>query len=189
MYRDALLCFSGVPTAASPKPTTIIPASATTVIMPQSIDLSPLGLPTGSGGGSSALPNAGRDLGIGGEMWIQVLLATVAVSAGGGTWKVDLITDTDQALATAMVVLMSSPVLSNATMVAALASGPTSVLWRTQLPAGNSSPGGAGGTAYKAFIGLQQVVGTAGFTAGTVFAEMLTNIQAADLFGSGYAIA
>lgn len=187
MIRDALLCFSGAPTATSPKPTTIIPASATTTVMPQSIDTSPLGLPTGSGGGSAALPNAGRDLGIGGEMWIQVLLATVATSTSG-TWECDLITDSDQALATAMVVLLKSPVLSNATMAAALASGPTSVLWRTQLPAGNASGGGAGGTAYKQYIGLQQVVASAGFTTGTVFAELLTNIQAADQYGSGFTI-
>src|SRR6266849_1522143 len=155
MIRDALLCFSGIPTAASPEPTTIIPASATTTVMPESIDTSPLGLPTGSGGGSASLPNAGRDLGIGGEMWIQVLLATVAASASG-TWQAQFITDSVAALSSA-VVLLSSPVLSNATMVAALASGPTSVLWRTQLPAGNASGGGAGGVAYKQFVGLQQV--------------------------------
>jgi hypothetical protein len=187
MIRDALLCFSGVPTAASPDPTVIIPASATTTVMPESIDTSPLGLPTGSGGGSTSLPNVGRDLGIGGEMWIQVLLATAAASASG-TWQCQFITDSDQALATAMVVLLSSPVLSNATMVAALTSGPTSILWRTQLPAGNASFGGAGGTAYKKFIGLQQVVGSAGFTTGTVFAELLTNIQASDQYGSGFLV-
>lgn len=188
MYRDALLCFSGVPTSTSPTPTTIIPASVTTTVMPNSIDTAPLGLPTGAGGGAASLPNAGRDLGIGGEMWIQVLLATVAASTTG-TWQAQFITDSDQALATAMVVLLSSPVLSNATMVAKLASGPTSVLWRTQLPAGNASYGGAGGVAYKQYIGLQQVVASAGFTTGTVFAEMLTNIQAADQYGSGFAIA
>lgn len=186
MIRDALLCFSGTPTAASPDPTTIIPASATTTIMPESIDTSPLGLPTGSGGGSTALPNAGRDLGIGGEMWIQVLLATVAASSSG-TWQCQLITGAGATLGT-NVVLLSSPVLSNATMVAALASGPTSILWRTQLPAGNTSYGGAGGTAYQQYIGLQQVVASAGFTTGTVFAELLLNIQASDQYGSGYAI-
>ena len=77
MIRDALLCFSGVPSSSTPAPTTIIPASATTTLMPNVVDTSPLGLPTGSGGGSTSLPNAGRDLGIGGEMWLQVLLATV----------------------------------------------------------------------------------------------------------------
>lgn len=186
MIRDALLCFSGVPTSTSPTPTTIIPASATTTVMPNSIDANPLGLPTGSGGGATQLPNAGRDLGIGGEMWIQVLLATVAASASG-TWKCEFVTDSTGAM-TSAVVLMSSPILSNATMVAALASGPTSVLWRAQLPSGNASFGGAGGVAYKSFIGLQQVVASAGFTTGTVFAELVTNIQASDQYGSGYAI-
>jgi hypothetical protein len=184
MIRDALQCFSGVPSSATPAPTTIIPASATTTLMPQVIDTSPLGLPAGSGGGSTTLPNAGRDLGIGGEMWLQILLATVAASTSG-TWQASLVTG---ATTTPATVLLLSPVLSNATMVAALASGPTSVLWRTQLPAGNQSGGGAGGVAYAQYIGVQQIVASAGFTTGTVFAELLDNIQAADLYGSGYAI-
>src|ERR1700691_990799 len=112
MYRDGILCFSGVPTAAAPEPTTIIPASATTTLMPQVIDTSPLGLPTGSGGGSTALPNAGRDLGIGGEMWLQVLLATVAASVSG-TWQASFVTG---ATTTPATVLLLSPVLSNAYM-------------------------------------------------------------------------
>jgi hypothetical protein len=184
MYRDGILCFSGVPTAAAPEPTVIIPASATTTLMPQVVDTSPLGLPTGSGGGSSSLPNAGRDLGIGGEMWLQVLLATVAASSSG-TWQAQFVTG---ATTTPATVLLSSPVLSNATMIAALASGPTSVLWRTQLPAGNASGGGAGGVAYAQYVGVQQVVASAGFTTGTVFAEMLINVQASDELGSGFTV-
>jgi hypothetical protein len=180
MIRDALLCFSGSPTAATPEPTTIIPASATTTLMPNVVDTSPLGLPTGSGGGSTSLPNAGRDLGIGGEMWINVLLATVAASASG-TWQCQLVTG---ATTTPSTVLLSSAVLSNATMVAAAASGPTSILWRTQLPAAGQN----GNIAYAQYIGLQQVVGSAGFTTGTVFAELLTNVQQSDLYGSGYAV-
>ena len=185
MIRDALLCFSGSPTSTTPEPTVIIPASVTTTLMPNVIDTSPLGLPTGSGGGSSVLPNAGRDLGIGGELWLDVNLATVAASSSG-TWQAQLVTGATTSPST---VLLSSPVLSNAYMVAALVTGPTSILWRTQLPAGNTSYAGAGGIAYAQYIGVQQVVASAGFTTGTVFAELVTNIQAADLFGSGYAIA
>lgn len=187
MIRDALLCFSGVPSSATPAPTTIIPASATTTLMPQVVDTSPLGLPTGSGGGSSVLPNAGRDLGIGGEMWLQILLATVAASSSG-TWQASFVTG---ATTTPATVLLLSPVISNALMIAALASGPTSVLWRTQLPAANASYGGAGdsgGAVYAQYVGVQQIVASAGFTTGTVFAELLTNIQAADQYGSGFAI-
>lgn len=182
MIRDAILCFSGIPSSATPAPAVIIPASATTTVMPQTIDTSPLGLPTGSGGGSTALPNVGRDLGIGGEMWIQVLLATVAASTTG-TWTCQLVTGTSSTAPA--TVLLSSPTLSNAVMVAALASGPTSVLWRTQLPAGGNN---AGGVLYAQYLGLQQVVASAGFTTGTVFAEMLTNIQASDLYGSGFGV-
>ena len=187
MIRDGILCFSGTPSFTTPEPTTIIPASATTTLMPNVVDASPLGLPTGSSGGSAALPNAGRDLGIGGEMWLQVLLATVAASATG-TWQASFVTG---ATITPTTVLLLSPVLSNAYMVAALASGPTSVLWRTQLPVGNSSYGGAGesgGAVYAQYVGVQQIVGTAGFTTGTVFAELLTNIQASDQFGSGFTV-
>ena len=180
MIRDALLCFSGVPTGTSPEPTTIIPASATTTLMPQVVDTSPLGLPTGSSGGSSSLPNAGRDLGIGREMWINVLLATVAASASG-TWQCQLVTGSTT---TPSTVLLSSTVITNAIMIAALASGPTSILWRTQLPAAGQN----GNIAYAQYIGLQQVVASAGFTTGTVFAELLTNVQQSDLYGSGYAI-
>ena len=118
MIRDALLCFSGIPSSTTPAPTTIIPASATTTIMPESIDTAPLGLPTGSGGGSTSLPNAGRDLGIGGEMWIQVLLATVAASSSG-TWQCQLITDSGATLGSAVVLLSFRLFLSNAMMIAA----------------------------------------------------------------------
>ena len=187
MIRDGILCFSGTPSFTTPEPTTIIPASATTTVMPNCIDTSPLGLPTGSGGGSAALPNAGRDLGIGGEMWLQILLATVAASTSG-TWQAELVTGATTSPAT---VLLLSPVLSNAYMVAALASGPTSILWRTQLPAGNASYGGAGesgGAVYAQYIGVGQIVASAGFTTGTVFAELLINIQASDEFGSGFTV-
>lgn len=181
MIRDGMLCFSGVPSAATPEPTTIIPASATTTLMPQVVDTSPLGLPTGSGGGSASLPNAGRDLGIGGEMWIQVLLATVAASSSG-TWQAQFVTG---ATTTPSTVLLSSPLYTNAQMIAFPASGPGSILWRTQLPAGGNF---SGGVAYAQYVGIQQVVASAGFTTGTVFAEMLTNIQAADELGSGFTI-
>lgn len=176
MIRDALLCFSGVPTSTAPDPSVAVPTSGITTVMPQTIDTSPLGLPTGSGGGSSSLPNVGRDLGVGGEMWINVLCAT-ALTGATATLNIELVTDSTQTIST-LNVLMASGVFSNAQSLAFTTSGANSIVWRAQLPASLN---------YKQFIGLAMVV-TTGFAGGALFAELIENIQQSDIYGSGFAI-
>lgn len=182
MIRDSILCFSGTPSSATPDPTVNLPSTATSTVMPQTIDTSPLGLPTGSGGGSTSLPNAGRDLGIGGEMWINVLLA-VAATASSGTLYIALVTGTSSTAPA--TVLLQSPTTNNTAIAALPVSGNGSIVWRTQLPAGGNF---SGGVAYAQYIGLEMVTTIAGFSTGALFAELLVNIQAADILGSGFAI-
>ena|SRR5690349_10219983 len=151
-------------------------------LAPNSIDTSPLALPTGSGGssttgynsGSSA--NAGRDLGIGGEMWLEVLVTT-AVAQSANNANFFLVTDSAAALSnvasqTGVGVLIESPAFTAAQLVA-------QAYWRTQLPAA---------AVYKRYLGLDVYINTTNWTAGAVIAYLLTNIQQSDLYLSGIAI-
>ena len=152
-------------------------------IAPNSTDLSPLGLPTGSGGGgatgynSGSAVNAGRDLGIGTEMWLYVLVTTTVTSGGSATVKFDFVTDSVAALSnvvdsTGVGVLLSSPIYPKATLVAQFD-------WMTQLPAALT---------YKQYIGLDVVIAVAVLTAGAFEAALVPNIQQSDQYLSGFAI-
>lgn len=165
---DANLFFTGLGTSG------YAPTTATDNIAPFTIDTAPLGLPTGSGGaattgynaGSSA--NAGRDLGIGGEMWFEVLVTVaVAQSANDATFK--LVTDSTATIGSITVLLASS-----AQAAAALVAG---TYFRAQLPAAST---------YKRYLGMVVTINTTAWTAGTVEGKLLTNIQASDLYLNGF---
>ena len=176
-YRDQLLMFTGAGTAA------YSPTATGDNIATYSYDTSPLGLPTGSGGASTSgynagtSANAGRDLGIGGEMWLEVLVTAAVTSAGAATVKFDFVTDSVAALSnvvdsTGVGVLLTSPIYPKATLV-------LGYLYRTQLPAA---------LVYQQYIGLDVVIATAALTAGTFEGKLLKNIQTSDLYLSGFAV-
>lgn len=152
------------------------PTAAIDNIAPLTIDTSPLGLPSGSGGastpgyGSGASANAGRDLGVGTEQWLEVLVTTaVAQSANSTTFK--LVTDSTATIATVNV-LLASPAFTAAQLIA-------QAYWRTQLPASGS---------YLQYLGLSVTITTTVWTAGAIEAKLLSNIQQSDLYLSGFAL-
>jgi hypothetical protein len=177
MIRDGLLMFTGVGTSG------YSPTADQDNIGPNSYDTAPLGLPTGSGGGSTpgynagVAANAGRDLGIGGEMWFYVLVTVSVTSAGAPAATFIFASDTVQALsnvaeATGVGVMVSSPVFLKATLVAGFR-------YATQLPAS---------LVYNEFIGLDVFLATATWTGGTVESGLVMNIQESDLYASGFAV-
>lgn len=94
-----------------------------------------------------------RDLGGDQAVYLVVQVDTTATSGGSATGQFNLVTDDNAAL--------SSPatlVSSRAWPVASMTAGTT--LMAIQLP--------MEGTAYERYIGIQQVTGTAAFTAGKV---------------------
>ena len=177
MIRDGLLIFTGVGTSG------YAPTADQDNIGPFSYDTGPLGLPTGSGGASptgynaGVATNAGRDLGIGGEMWFYVLTTVTVTSAGAPTVNFILASDTVATLAnvaevTGVGVMVMSPNFLKATLVAGFR-------YATQLPAS---------LVYNEFIGLDVYLATATLTAGTFESGIIINIQASDLYGQGWAI-
>lgn len=177
MIRDQLLMFTGAGTSG------FSPTATGDNLATNSYDMSPLGLPTGSGGsaatgynaGSSA--NAGRDLGLGGELWLEVLVTATVTSSSTASVRFDFVTDSSATLSnvvssTGVGVLLSSPVFAKATLVAGF-------LYRTQLPAGLT---------YQQYIGLNVNIATTNLTAGTFEGKLIMNVQASDLYLSGFAV-
>lgn len=169
--QDANLMFTGRGTSG------FSPTTAAQNVAPFTIDTSPLGLPTGSSGASTpgynagVQANAGRDLGIGGEMWLEVLVITaIAQSANNANFQ--FLTD-DNAAMSSPTVLLQSAALAAATLVAGYR-------WLTQLPAS---------LIYEQYLGLAVLINTTAWTAGTVEGKLLTNIQASDLYDSGFLVA
>jgi len=168
--QDAQLMFTGRGTSG------YAPTLAAQNLAPFTVDLAPLGLPVGSGGASTpgynagVQSNAGRDMGIGGEMWLEVLVITsVAQAADNATFQ--LLTDADPAMGSP-VVLLQSPALAAATLVAGYR-------WLTQLPAS---------LIYERYLGLAVLITTTAWTAGVVEGKLLQNIQASDLYDTGFVV-
>lgn len=165
---DANLQFTSLGTAG------FAPTVAGDNIAPFTIDTSPLGLPTGSGGsstpgyGAGVNVNAGRDLGIGGEMWLQVLV-TVAVAQAANNAIFKLVTD-NTATITTVNVLLSSPAFTAAQLIAGS-------YFRAQLPASGS---------YLQYLGLNVNIVTTNWTAGTVEGILVQNVQQSDLYLNGF---
>lgn len=166
---DAQLAFTGFGTSG------FSPTTQTDNIAPNTIDTSPLGLPTPSGGSSAtgynngSFTNAGRDLGIGTEFWLQVLITATFTSGGAATINFQLVTDSTAAISSITILLASG--------ILALASLTAKSYFRAQLPASGN---------YKQFLGLDVLIGTTTMTGGTVEGLLLPNIQQSDLYLSGF---
>lgn len=102
-----------------------------------------------------------RDLGGDKALYLVVTVDTTATSGGSATGTFNLVTD-DNASLTSPATLVSS----KAWAVADMTAGKT--LMAVQLP--------MEGTAYERYIGIQQVTGTAAFTAGKVNAFLTTDV-------------
>lgn len=102
-----------------------------------------------------------RDLGGDQALYLVVTVDTAATSGGSATGQFNLVTD-DNASLSSPTALVSSV----AWAVASMTAGKT--LMAVQLP--------MEGTAYERYIGIQQVTGTAAFTAGKVNAFLTTDV-------------
>lgn len=180
-FRDVNLSFTTV-TAGADVP--FAPTGAGNNIAPNTIDTAPLTVPAGSGGATTpgfnagVNTNAGRDLGVGGEMWIEVIVTTsVAQSANGTIFA--LVTDSTATIAT-VTTLLSSPQFTAAQLAVPANGNATTGYWRAQLPASGS---------YLEFLGLSVGIVTTVWSAGAIIAGLLENIQQSDLYQGGYAVA
>lgn len=102
-----------------------------------------------------------RDLGGDMALYLVVTVDTAATSGGAATGQFNLVTD-DNASLTSPTTIVSS----RAWPVASMTAGTT--LMAVQLP--------MEGTAYERYIGIQQVTGTAAFTAGKVNAFLTEDV-------------
>jgi len=102
-----------------------------------------------------------RDLGGDMAVYLVVSVDTTATSGGSATGQFNLVTDDNASLTSPAVV-----VSSKAWAVADMTAGKT--LLAVQLP--------MEGTAYERYIGIQQVTGTAAFTAGKVNAFLTEDV-------------
>lgn len=102
-----------------------------------------------------------RDLGGDMATYLVITVDTAATSGGSATGQFNLVTD-DNASLTSPTTLVSSKAWTVATMTAG------TVLMAIQLP--------LEGTAYERYIGIQQVTGTAAFTAGKVNAFLTEDV-------------
>lgn len=102
-----------------------------------------------------------RDLGGDMATYLMITVDTTATSGGSATGQFNLVTDDNASLTSPAVV-----VSSKAWAVADMTAGKT--LLAVQLP--------MEGTAYERYIGIQQVTGTAAFTAGKVNAFLTTDV-------------
>lgn len=179
-FRDVNLSFTTV-TAGADVP--FAPTGAGNNIAPNTIDTAPLTVPAGSGGATTpgfnagVNTNAGRDLGVGGEMWIEVIVTTsVAQSANGTIFA--LVTDSTATIAT-VTTLLSSPQFTAAQLAVPASGNVLTGYWRAQLPIGG----------YLEFLGLNVNIVTTNWTAGAIIAGLVENIQQSDLYQGGFAIA
>jgi hypothetical protein len=102
-----------------------------------------------------------RDLGGDQAVYLVVSVDTAATSGGSATGQFNLVTDDNASLSSPTTV-----VSSQAWPVASMTAGKT--LMAVQLP--------MEGTAYERYIGIQQVTGTAAFTAGKVNAFLTMDV-------------
>lgn len=180
-FRDVNLSFTTV-TAGADVP--FAPTVAGTNIAPNTIDTAPLTVPSGSGGASTpgynsgTNTNAGRDLGVGGEMWIEVIVTTSVAQAANGT-IFQLVTDSTATISSVNV-LLSSPSFTAAQLAVAANGNATTGYWRAQLPASGS---------YLEWLGLNVSITTTNWTAGAIVAGLIENIQQSDLYQGGFAVA
>lgn len=180
-FRDVNLSFTTV-TGGADSP--FAPTANGNNIAPNTIDTAPLTVPAGSGGATTpgynngVNTNAGRDLGVGSEFWLEVIITTsVAQSANGTIFQ--LVTDSTPTISTVNV-LLSSPQFTAAQLVVPANGNSSTGYWRAQLPAGGG---------YLEYLGLNVDIVTTNWTAGALIAGLVENIQQSDLYQGGFAVA
>lgn len=104
---------------------------------------------------------AARDIGAGEALYLVITVDTAATSGGSATGQFNLVTDDNASLSSPAVI-----VSSKAWAVADMTAGKT--LLAVELP--------LEGTTYERYLGIQQVTGTAAFTAGKVNAFLTTEV-------------
>lgn len=104
-------------------------------------------------------PNTTRDL-EGSELYLVVRIGTAATSGGSATLQVRLVSDDTATPSTTTATVHAT---SAAIAVASLTAGATVMV--TRLPAGS----------YERYVGIQQITGTAAFTAGTLDAFLVSD--------------
>lgn len=102
---------------------------------------------------ASVDPNVTKDLGIGTDLWLVIRVTTAATSGGAATGQFRLVSDDT---ATPSTTTATVHYTSAAIAVASLTAGSTIAV--VSLPSGS----------YERYIGLQQITGTAAFTAGAI---------------------
>lgn len=168
MFKDGELLFSGASWA---------PTGTGNNISTNTLDTGPLGLPTGSGGGSGT--NAGRDLGIGSEMWMVFTVTTAVASSGGGTVAFAIVTDNTAAISTVNILNQSA-----AFTVAQLTLG---FRYAVQFPFADTA--NATALKYQRYIAAAAIIATAVLQAGAFEAVGVKNLQTKDLYVSGFTLA
>jgi hypothetical protein len=178
-FRDVNLSFTTVTNGAD---SPFAPTGAGNNIAPNTIDTAPLTVPSGSGGTSTpgfnagVNTNAGRDLGVGGEMWVEVVVTT-SVAQAANTTIFQLVTDSTATISTVNV-LLSSPGFTAAQLAVPGSGNSLTGYWRAQLPIGS----------YLEWLGFNVDIVTTNWTAGAVIAGLLENIQQSDLYQSGFTV-
>lgn len=104
-------------------------------------------------------PNTTKDL-EGSELYLVVRIGTAATSGGSATLQVRLVSDDTATPSTTTATVHAT---SAAIAVASLTAGATVMV--TRLPAGS----------YERYVGIQQITGTAAFTAGTLDAFLVSD--------------
>lgn len=104
-------------------------------------------------------PNTTKDL-EGSEMYLVVRIGTAATSGGSATLQVRLVSDDTATPSTTTATVHAT---SAAIPVASLTAGATVMV--TRLPSGS----------YERYVGIQQITGTAAFTAGTLDAFLVSD--------------
>lgn len=110
--------------------------------------------------GHNAGQNITRDLGVDGEQYLVVRVATAATSGGAATLQVRLVSDDTAAPSTTTATVHAT---SAAIAVASLTAGATVLV--TRLPSGS----------YERYVGIQQITGTAAFTGGALDAFLTSD--------------
>lgn len=110
-------------------------------------------------GSAGVNPNPTRDLGVSADLWLVARVAVTATSGGSATLRLRLVSDDTATPDTSTATVhYESPAIP----VASLVAGTT--IAAIKLPSGS----------YERYLGIQQITGTAAFTAGAIDA-FLTN--------------
>lgn len=110
--------------------------------------------------GSTVDLSVARDIGVGSELYLYVVVETEVTAASAGTYQIALTSGTDASLSNPVNHILSASYVTDTTGNSALPAG--TVILNIELP--------MEGTVYKQFIGIREIVGTANTTGGKITA-------------------